>query len=231
MIRPYRKQHTNTRSFCSLKPLIPRRKLMVFAFVLVLALSPWVTIIRPVYAPTMSINVQNFSFNPQNVTIQAGDSVTWANNDPVIYTLWFTNASDGSTYLLSQPINPGTAWTHTFPDRMRLNYYDFDHLYVKGQLIIVPTLRGDFFSTLSSGNSVIFSATVSGGTTPYKLFWTFGDGTNSTSGSPTHTYQTIGSYTVSLTVTDSSTPGAFTTTVTHLVTLSPGGGGSRRFVW
>jgi plastocyanin len=225
------KQHANTSKFCGLKALIPRRKLMVFVFVAGLALSPWVTIIRPVYAPTMSINIQNFAFSPQNVTIQTGDSVTWVNNDPVIYTLWFTNASGGSTYLLSQPISPGTTWTHTFPDKVRLSYYDFDRLYITGQLIIVPTLTGDFLSTLSAGNGVIFASTVNGGTTPYKLFWTFGDGTNSTTNSPTHTYQTIGSYSVTLTVTDSSTPGAFTTTVTHLVTLSPGGGGSRRFVW
>jgi PKD domain-containing protein len=231
IVRPYKKRHTNTGSLLGLRSLLPRRKLLVFAVVLGLALSPGLTIIHPAYAPTMSINVQNFAFNPQNVTIQTGDSVTWANNDPVIYTLWFTNALNGSTYLFSQPINPGTTWTHAFPDKLRLSYYDFDRLYITGQLIIVTTLRGEFFSTLSSGNSVIFAATVTGGTAPYKLFWTFGDGTNSTGANPTHTYQTIASYSVTLTVTDSSAPGAFAVTVTHLVTLSPGGGGGRRLVW
>jgi plastocyanin len=115
------------------------RKLMVFAIVVGLTLSQAGALIHPAHGSAFNINIQNFAFNPQNVTINTGDSVTWTNNDPVIYTLWFTNASDGSTYLLSQPINPGTTWTHTFPDKARLNYYDFDRLSIAGQLIITRT--------------------------------------------------------------------------------------------
>jgi plastocyanin len=120
--------------------MIPIRKLVVFAIVLGLALSQWGVIIHPAHGATVSINIQNFAFNPQTATIQTGNSVIWTNNDPVIYTLWFKNASDGSTYLLSQPINPGTTWAHTFPDKIQLNYYDFDRLQITGQLtVIVPT--------------------------------------------------------------------------------------------
>jgi plastocyanin len=117
--------------------MIPIRKLVVLAIVAGLALSQWGVIIHPAYGATISINIQNFAFNPQNITIHAGDSVIWTNNDPVIYTLWFKNSSDGSTYLLSQPINPGTTWTHVFPDKIIMNYYDFDRLYITGRLIIV----------------------------------------------------------------------------------------------
>jgi plastocyanin len=120
--------------------MIPSRKLVVFAIVAGLALSQWGLIIHLANGATVSVKIQNFAFNPQNVTIQIGYSVTWTNNDPVIYTLWFKNATDGSSYLLSQPINPGTTWTHTFPDKIRLNYYDFDRLQITGQLtVIVPT--------------------------------------------------------------------------------------------
>jgi hypothetical protein len=119
--------------------MIPIRKLVVLAIVVGIALSQGVTI-HPAHGATVSINIQNFAFNPQNVTIHTGDSVIWTNNDPVIYTLWFKNASDGSTYLLSPPINPGTTWAHIFPDKIRLNYYDFDRLYITGQLIIVPSV-------------------------------------------------------------------------------------------
>jgi hypothetical protein len=37
---------------------------------------------------------------------------------------------------------------------------------------------------------------------PWKFAWDFGDGTKSTEQNPTHTYQTEGEYTASLTVTD-----------------------------
>jgi plastocyanin len=119
--------------------MISIRKLMVFAIAVGLALSQAGVLIHPAHSLAFNINIQNFAFNPQNVTIHTGDSVTWTNNDPVIYTLWFRNASDGSTYILSQPVNPGTTWTHTFPDKVRLNYYDFDRLQITGQLIVVPS--------------------------------------------------------------------------------------------
>ena len=187
--------------------------------------------VLPAYAPTTSINIHNFTFAPQNATIQTGDSVSWTNNDPVIYTLWFTNASDGSTYLLSPPINPGTTWTQSFPSQVRLKYYDFDRLYITGQLIVVPTFKADFGPTSSASTTVTFLAMLSGGTSPYKFSWSFGDGTTSTLGSPTHTYQSFGTYTVALSVTDSSIPNAFTVSATHMVTLTqpftPGGGGGK----
>jgi PKD repeat protein len=183
-------------------------------------------LIQPTHAQTVSINISNFAFNPQNITIETGDSVTWINNDPVIYTLWFTNASDGSTYLLSQPINPGTSWTYAFTGQTRLNYYDFDRLYITGQLVIVPILQAYFGPTFQTGTTTVpFGSSVSGGTAPYKFSWAFGDGTTSTNSAPTHTYESFGFYNVTLTVTDSSTPNAFTVTAKHLVTVSQTGGG------
>ena len=227
-ISQFKKHYANTRRLPDLKDLLPIRKLVAFTVVVGLIFSEGGLIIHPAYSPTMSINVQNFAFNPQNTTIQAGDSVTWVNNDPVIYTLWFTNASDGSTYLLSPPINSGTTWTHAFPDPLRLNYYDFDRLYITGQLVIVPRLIGDFTPTLSTNTTVTFQATVSGGTGPYKFSWMLGDGTNSTLASPTHTYQAVGVYSVTLVITDSSTSSGFTITATHQVEVGSGGGSSTR---
>ncbi len=49
---------------------------------------------------------------------------------------------------------------------------------------------------------VDFTATASGGCAPYTWSWTFGDGATSTAQNPTHTYETPGDYTATMTVTD-----------------------------
>lgn len=155
--------------------MMPIRKLAVFAIIVGLAVSQWVMIMHPAHAATFSINIQNFTFNPQSVAINTGDSVIWTNNDPIIYTLWFTNASDGSTYLLSPPINPGTTWTHTFSDKIQLNYYDFDRLSISGQLTVqvfdfsLSNSGGIIVTQGSSGSTTITAGLVSGNTEPVTL--------------------------------------------------------------
>jgi PKD repeat protein len=56
----------------------------------------------------------------------------------------------------------------------------------------------------TAGQSVTFSATASGGSSPYTFSWTFGDGTTGTGSSVNHSYQSSGPFTVTLTITDSS---------------------------
>ena len=56
------------------------------------------------------------------------------------------------------------------------------------------------------GQTVTFTASATGGTTPYSYAISFGDGATGTGRSPTHTYSTAESYTVTLTVTDSASP-------------------------
>ncbi len=70
-------------------------------------------------------------------------------------------------------------------------------------------------SSPATGQVVTFTGTASGGTAPYTFFWTFGDGATSTGNPVTHTYTSSGSYTATLSVTDSKgATGAASTTVT-----------------
>lgn len=80
----------------------------------------------------------------------------------------------------------------------------------------------NFTSNVTTGSSpltVKFNDTSTG--TPFSWVWNFGDGANSTVQNPTHTYSKVGSYTVTLTATNSV--GSNTTTKTNYITVTPAG--------
>jgi PKD repeat protein len=61
----------------------------------------------------------------------------------------------------------------------------------------------------TTGNAPLtenFTGSATGGTAPYTYSWNFGDGATSTSQNPSHTYNAAGTYTATLTVTDSASP-------------------------
>jgi PKD repeat protein len=70
-----------------------------------------------------------------------------------------------------------------------------------------PPLSASVMASPTSGQAplaVNFTGSASGGATPYSYRWTFGDGGSSTSQNPSHTYSSAGTYTATLTVTDST---------------------------
>jgi PKD repeat protein len=90
------------------------------------------------------------------------------------------------------------------------------------QLVVISplALSADFTFNPSSptvGQSVTFTPNVAGGTTPYSYAWNFGDGTSSTSASPSHAYNASGTFTVKLNVTDANNVVAM---ASHTVTVS-----------
>ena len=73
-------------------------------------------------------------------------------------------------------------------------------------------------TTVTPNSPVTFTATTSGGTSPYTYAWDFGDGTTGTGSPVDHTYSTTGPFTVVLTVTDAN---AKTATATHTIGSAP----------
>jgi hypothetical protein len=71
--------------------------------------------------------------------------------------------------------------------------------------------------------SVTVTANVSGGTPPYRYFWSFGDGTNAMAAGGTHVYTSHGSYEILLRVTDrdNRTTGAGVTVTVNPVQERP----------
>jgi YVTN family beta-propeller protein len=66
---------------------------------------------------TASVNIASFSFNPKSVTVKAGQSVTFTNNDAITHTTtsdaWDSgDIPPGSSYTLTAPSSPGTYAFH-----------------------------------------------------------------------------------------------------------------------
>jgi PKD repeat protein len=82
---------------------------------------------------------------------------------------------------------------------------------INAQAPIPPFGTATITASTTSGQwplTVNFQSQVSGGAPEYSYYWTFSDGGTSTSGNPTHTFNAIGTYTVHLTVTDSTSQNA-----------------------
>jgi len=78
-------------------------------------------------------------------------------------------------------------------------------------------------STPLVNNTVSFTGTAVGGTAPYTYSWNFGDGGSATGLTATHSYTTAGTFTTTLTVTDStgsSTKSSQTIAITPILSLT-----------
>ncbi len=72
-----------------------------------------------------------------------------------------------------------------------------------------PPLAASFSFTPSSllvGQHVTFTGSATGGTSPYTYSWAFDDGSTGTGSTVTHSYASVGTFTVALTVKDSTSP-------------------------
>jgi len=117
------------------RKLSHKRTLTTMLLALTLTLSVSTMLVKKTTAqPSPHITISGFSFNPPSFIVNRGDTATWSNIDPVIYTLWFVRVSDGSTYFLSDPILPEEAWSHIFTELGDFQYYSFERLWIMGSL-------------------------------------------------------------------------------------------------
>jgi plastocyanin len=82
---------------------------------------------------TGSVVISNFSFQPPNLQVKVGTSVTWMNNDTTQHTV----TSDTSAFD-SGVLAPGAMFSFTFNQTGTFNYHCNIHTFMKGTITVVP---------------------------------------------------------------------------------------------
>ena len=81
--------------------------------------------------PVARAGMRNLAFVPGTITIQAGTTVEWTNNDPLSHSVTSDNGSFDSGL-----IGSGNKWRHTFTTPGTYTYHCTPHPFMKGTVVV-----------------------------------------------------------------------------------------------
>jgi plastocyanin len=80
---------------------------------------------------TDSVNIKNFAFSPATVTVTAGSTVVWTNQDSIQHDITFNGGS-----IVSSVLNHNDTFSHTFPTAGTYHYICSIHPFMHGTVIV-----------------------------------------------------------------------------------------------
>ena len=89
----------------------------------------------PVAAASHSVQIAGFAFAPQAITVTAGDSITWTNQDEAPHTV---TTSSGPQAISSPSLSKGQSFTFTFTVPGTYSYYCAVHPDMRAQVVVNP---------------------------------------------------------------------------------------------
>jgi len=82
---------------------------------------------------TGAVHIKNLAFSPATVTIKAGSTVVWTNDDSIQHDVTF----DGGD-ISSSTLNHNDTFSHTFPSAGTYHYICSIHPFMHGTVIVTP---------------------------------------------------------------------------------------------
>jgi plastocyanin len=86
----------------------------------------------PGLQPGVVIQIDNFTFTPSAVTVQAGTTVTWTNRDDIPHLVLMR-----AQKLRSKVMDTGDSFSHTFRDPGNFDYFCALHPHMTGKVIVI----------------------------------------------------------------------------------------------
>jgi plastocyanin len=83
-------------------------------------------------APTeVTVKIENFTFNPPEITVKPGTIVTFENADDIPHSV-----VDKAAKFRSKPLDTGDKFTMTFADAGEISYFCGFHPHMVGKIIV-----------------------------------------------------------------------------------------------
>jgi len=106
-----------------------------FALAIFLVMSVILVMIPPASAEDHDVSItDDMKFNPEDLTINVEDTVTWTNNDGMGHT---ATSTEGPTSFDSGNIDAGATWSFTFTEAGTYNYKCDYHSSMTGSITVV----------------------------------------------------------------------------------------------
>ena len=96
-----------------------------------MALSVAVAMAGRVYAADMEIKIDNFTFNPQQLTVPVGTTVTWINHDDIPHT-----ATSKTGVFRSKALDTDDKFSFTFTTPGSYAYFCALHPHMTGSIVV-----------------------------------------------------------------------------------------------
>jgi plastocyanin len=85
----------------------------------------------PARAAEFEVTVDNFTFTPQQITVKAGDTVTWANHDDIPHTVTST-----TKVFNSKALDTDDKFSFTFATPGSFSYFCALHPHMTGSIVV-----------------------------------------------------------------------------------------------
>jgi plastocyanin len=85
------------------------------------------------HAESVTVRIENFTFNPPEITIKPGTTVTWENADDIPHSI-----VDEQTAFHSAALDTNETFSMTFADAGEIIYFCGLHPHMKGKVIVSP---------------------------------------------------------------------------------------------
>ena len=80
---------------------------------------------------TEAVHIKNLAFSPATITVKAGSTVVWTNDDAIQHDVTFDGGSIASSVL-----NHSDTFSHTFPTAGTYHYICSIHPFMHGTVIV-----------------------------------------------------------------------------------------------